>query len=103
MRPPFDPANCVVYGFVVDLRNKPSVNKAVRAFRDDSTITSAAGRGVTNKVITTYTKSDGYFELEILRGQLVTVVIPDQNIQKKFVVPDQDNIDYFTITTDAPP
>lgn len=103
MRPPFDPANCVVYGTIVDLRNKPAKNEDVRAYRDDSTITSDGGKGVTNRQITTVTNAVGYFEIEILRKQLVTVIVPGQNIQKKFYVPDQDNIDFFTITTNSPP
>lgn len=99
---PINPNNCVIYGYLVDVRNKPEREALVQAFREDSSILSG-GKGVSSKVIATYTKKDGYFSLELARGQLISIEIPAVGIRKKFIVPDQNDIDFFTITTESPP
>ena len=103
IRRPSRAGYCVVWGFMVDVRGKPVNGVAVEAIRDDSSILTGSGEGLGNKVARTHTNVQGYFELELIRGQLITARIPGQNHQKKFIVPDQSNIDFFSIIQLSPP
>jgi hypothetical protein len=94
--------NCVVYGSVVDARQKPEKSIQVIAIREDSSIL-VGGKGVSNRKIVTYTNNNGYFQVELAQGQLVSIEIPVVNIKKKFYVPVQDDIEFFGITEESPP
>lgn len=104
IRRPSRVGHCIVWGFLVDTMGKAVHGAAVESLREDSgIITTPHGHGLGNPISRTHTNIQGYFELELLRGILVTVRIPGQNHQRKFIVPDQSNIDFFTITESYPP
>jgi len=103
IRKPVHAGHCIVWGYLADIRGRPIRNALVEALREDASILSPTGEGIGNKIISTSTNYEGYFEMELVQTELVTVRLPEHNLEKKFYVPAGSAIDFFSITVSSPP
>lgn len=91
------PSKCKVWGYLRDVNGLPIKDAPIQIKRNGPIVTpSNDGIGETAKQITT--NRLGFFEVELVRGVSVIMNIHNQGWQKTFTVPDQSNIDFFSIT-----
>lgn len=91
------PFKCKIWGFLKDAKGNPLKNLAIQIKRNGPVVTSD-NDGIGETPLQASTNRSGYFEIELVRGISVTVIIHNQGWSKTFTVPDQSNIEYFSIT-----
>lgn len=83
--------------FLKDAKGNPLKDTPIQIKRNGPIVTSS-NDGIGETPLQASTNRSGYFEIELVRGISVTVIIHNQGWSKTFTVPDQSNIEYFSIT-----
>ena len=96
--PPVSPIvpYCVVTGTILDLSSEPMVNAAVTA-KVLAPPTLLANVGISNSLVATVTDTNGYFELPMIQGATVDIIISANGLRRQLVVPAVGTVDLFSI------
>jgi len=97
VRSPASQIGCTIWGYIVSAAGKKVPNAEVWVLPQDITVTSS-NDGITKEKIRTQTNRQGYFQIELIQGQIVVIEVPEMNFSKKFTVPSVSEKELFTIT-----
>ena len=89
-------ATCKLYGFLVDVGGNAIQNSSisVRLLATPSAISAAA---IVDKVVSTKTDANGYFEISVAQSVTVDVVIPAVGYRRTIVVPKTTLVKLFEL------
>ena len=93
---PYAPLTCTLFGHVVDLQGNAVQNTSVYT-RMLATPIMANGEGFLDKVVTTKTDSNGFFQLTVTQKTTVQVVIPDIGYSRTITVPQSTQSNLFEL------
>jgi len=95
------PTTCLVYGNIFDITGTPDNGESpdsivVNVQKTPSPI-SRNNRLYTMDAVSTVVDETGYFQIELVRGLSVRILISRINLDKTFTVPDQASVDISSI------
>ena len=93
---PTPPDLCTLFGYVVNLQGTAVPNTSVYT-RLLATPIMAYGEGFLDKVITSKTDSNGFFEFTVAQKTTVQVVIPDIGYSRTITVPESTQSNLFEL------
>lgn len=89
-------STCIVKDHIADLSGAPIENVSVSA-RLLALPTIVSGVGVENQIVSTTTDANGFFQMTLIQGATVDVVIPSTGYRRTIVVPSVTSANLFEI------
>jgi hypothetical protein len=97
------PTTCVVHGILLWPTGEPVISNEIEVFLAVSNALPQFAQGslVTGKSVLIETDENGYFEVALIKGALVTMHIKLSNFQCQFAVPLDDSADIADLPGNA--
>ena len=89
-------STCVIKDHIADLSGAPIENVSVSA-RLLALPTLVSGVGVNNQIVTAVTDTNGFFQMTLIQGATVDVIIPSTGYRRTIVVPSTTSANLFEI------
>ncbi len=94
--PPSAPNLCVIYGTVRDAAGVSIAGACVQAYAEVPQVVASTQKG--ERIASTHTDANGYFEIELVRTAIVNFTIEGTDLDVTRTVPDAANQDVTTWT-----